>query len=90
MKITEIRVSLRDDEKLRAFVSITFDECFVVKGLRIIRGIRGLFVAMPSRRMPDGEYQDLCHPINPSTRRWLEQEILAKYRAEIERNALVR
>jgi stage V sporulation protein G len=90
MKITEVRVSLREDDKLKAFVSITLDGCFVVRGLKVIRGNRGLFVAMPSRRKPDGGYQDLCHPINMSTRRWMEEEILAKYKLELERNAMVR
>ena len=89
MKITEIRVSIRDDEKLKAFVSLTLDGCFVVRGLKIIKGNRGLFVAMPSRRKPDGSYQDLCHPINAQTRRWMESEILETYRAELERSALV-
>ena len=89
MKITEIRVSLRDDDKLKAFVSITLDGCFVIRGLKVIHGNKGIFVAMPSRRKPDGSYQDLCHPINMSTRRWMETEILEKYRAELERSALV-
>jgi stage V sporulation protein G len=90
MKITEVRISLRDDEKLKAFVTITIDGCFVVRGLKIIRGNKGMFVAMPSRRKPDGGYQDLCHPINMATRQWIEEEILAKYAAELERNAVVR
>jgi stage V sporulation protein G len=89
MKISEIRVSARDDDKLKAFVSITLDGCFVVRGLKIIRGNKGMFVAMPSRRKPDGGYQDLCHPINMSTRKWMEAEILAAYRAELEKSALV-
>ena len=89
MKITEIRISLRDDEKLKAFVSITLDNCFVIRGLKIIRGNKGLFVAMPSRRKPDGTFQDLAHPINNSTRRWFEEEILEAYRLELERSAVV-
>jgi stage V sporulation protein G len=89
MKISEIRISLREDDKLKAFVSITLDGCFVVRGLKVIRGNKGMFVAMPSRRKPDGGYQDLCHPINMSTRQWMEDEILAKYRLELERNAMV-
>jgi len=89
MKITEIRVALRDDEKLKAFVSITLDSCFVVRGLKIIRGNKGLFVAMPSRKKPDGTFQDLAHPINNSTRDWMEEEILETYRLELEKNALV-
>jgi stage V sporulation protein G len=89
MKITEIRVSLRDDEKLKAFVSVTLDNCFVIRGMKIIRGNKGLFVAMPSRRKPDGTFQDLAHPINNSTRRWFEEEILEAYRLELERSAVV-
>jgi stage V sporulation protein G len=90
MRITEIRVSLRDDEKLKAFVSITLDNCFVIRGLKIIKGNKGLFVAMPSRRKPDGGYQDLCHPINGATRRWMEEEVLVSYREELERSAVVK
>ena len=90
MKITEIRVALRDDEKLKAFVSITLDDCFVIRGLKIIHGNKGLFVAMPSRKKPDGTFQDLAHPINNSTRDWMEEEILEKYRLELESSALVR
>ena len=90
MKITEIRVALRDDEKLKAFVSITLDDCFVIRGLKIIHGNKGLFVAMPSRKKPDGTFQDLAHPINNSTRDWVEEEILEKYRLELESSALVR
>ena len=89
MNISEVRVSLRDDDKLKAFVTITIDDCFVVRGLKIIRGNKGMFVAMPSRRKPDGTYQDLCHPINVSTRHQLEEEILTYYRAELEKNAVV-
>lgn len=89
MKITEIRVALRDDEKLKAFVSITLDSCFVIRGLKIIRGNKGLFVAMPSRKKPDGTFQDLAHPINNSTRDWMEEEILESYRLELEKSALV-
>lgn len=89
MKITEVRVTLRADERLKAYVIITIDNCFVVRGLKIIRGNRGMFVAMPSRRKPDGTYQDLCHPINVSTRRWMEDVIMEKYRAELEKHAMV-
>ncbi|MFN8549583.1 MAG: SpoVG family protein [Candidatus Eisenbacteria bacterium] len=90
MEITEIRVSLREDDKLKAFVSITIDGCFVVRGLKVIRGGKGLFVAMPSRRKPEGGYQDLCHPINMATRHMMEEMIKAKYLEEVEKGALVR
>ncbi len=89
MKITEVRITLRDDEKLKAFVSITLDNCFVIRGLKIIKGNRGMFVAMPSRKRPDGTFQDLAHPINNETRSWMEAEILSRYRQELESRALV-
>jgi stage V sporulation protein G len=90
MKITEVRISLRDDDKLKAFVSITLDNCFVVRGLKIIKGNRGMFVAMPSRKRPDGTFQDLAHPINNETRSWMEEEILTAYRQEVESQMLVK
>jgi len=89
MRITEIRVSLLHEEKLKAYVCITLDACFVVRGLKIIKGNHGLFVAMPSRRRREGGFQDLCHPLDTHTRRWMEAEIMAKYRAVLEKDALV-
>jgi stage V sporulation protein G len=86
MEITEIRISLRDDNKLKAFASITFDNAFVIRGLKIIEGAKGLFVAMPSRKRPDGTFQDIAHPINNETRDLMEKLIIAKY--EEERNKL--
>jgi stage V sporulation protein G len=86
MEITDIRITLRDEENLKAFVSITLDGCFVVKGLKIIRGNKDLFVAMPSRRRPDGSHVDICHPIDRQTREWMEEQILAAYGKEVERH----
>jgi stage V sporulation protein G len=85
MKITEVRVSLRDDNKLKAFASITLDNCFVIRGLKIIEGAKGCFVAMPSRKRPDGTYQDIAHPINNDTRRWLEDKVISEYEDEKKR-----
>ncbi len=85
MEITEIRVSLRDDNKLKAFASITLDDCFVIRGLKIIEGAKGAFVAMPSRKRPDGTYQDVAHPINNETRSWMEKEIIIAYNEEREK-----
>ncbi|MBD3336924.1 MAG: septation protein SpoVG [Candidatus Eisenbacteria bacterium] len=79
MEITEIRITLRNDEKLKAFVTMTIDDCFVVRGMKIIKGAKGIFVAMPNRRKPDGTYQDLVHPINRKTRQRMETQIIAKY-----------
>jgi len=84
MEITEIRISLRDDNKLKAFASITLDNCFVVRGLKIIEGGKGIFVAMPSRRKPDGTYQDIAHPINNDTRDRMEAEIIAEYKKQVQ------
>ena len=83
IRITEVRVSLRTDDKLKAFVSITIDESFVVRGLKIIRGNSGLFVAMPSRKKPDGQHQDLAHPINEAARSYLTEIVMAAYQREL-------
>lgn len=64
---------------MKAVVSVTFDDEFVVHDMKIIEGQSGLFIAMPSRKTPDGEYKDIAHPINSSTREQLQQLILEKY-----------
>lgn len=83
IEITEVRVSLRNDEKLKAFVSITLNDSFVIRGLKIIHGNSGLFVAMPSRKRPDGQHQDLAHPINDATRKYLTEKVMAEYQREL-------
>src|SRR5512132_2250479 len=83
IEITEVRVSLRDDDKLKAFVSITLNDSFVVRGLKIIHGNSGLFVAMPSRKRPDGQHQDLAHPINDATRKYLTDVVMCEYQKEL-------
>jgi stage V sporulation protein G len=85
VEITEIRVTLRNDDKLRAFASITLDGQFVIRGLKIIDGANGVFVAMPSRQRKDGTYQDVAHPINRETREWLESEVIGAYKEEVRR-----
>jgi stage V sporulation protein G len=79
VEITDVRISLRDEEKLKAFVTITFDDCFVVRGVKVIAGANGLFVAMPSRRRGDGEFQDIAHPIHRDMRERLEERVLSEY-----------
>jgi stage V sporulation protein G len=86
MDITEVRISLRDDAKLKAFASITLANCFVIRGLKIIEGKSGTFIAMPSRKRKDGEYQDIAHPINNEARATMEGAVLKAYREELERN----
>jgi stage V sporulation protein G len=83
IEITEVRVSLRNDDKLKAFVSITLNDSFVIRGLKVIRGNTGLFVAMPSRKRPDGQHQDLAHPINDQTRRYLTERVMTEYEREL-------
>ena len=83
MEITEIRITLREDEKLRGFASITLDDCFVIRGLKIIEGANGMFVAMPNRKRKDGSFQDIAHPINAQTREWMESQIVAAYKEEL-------
>jgi stage V sporulation protein G len=79
MEITEVRVFPVNEEKLRAYVTITFDQCFVIRDLKIIQGTTGLFVSMPSKKRKDGTYRDIAHPINNETRRMIEEKIIAEY-----------
>ncbi|HCG57657.1 MAG TPA: transcriptional regulator [Clostridiales bacterium] len=82
MKITDVRVRLVSDEKLKAVASITIDECFVVHDIKVINGRDGLFISMPNRKTPEGEYKDIVHPINTATREELKKTILDAYEAE--------
>ena len=85
MKITDVRIRKVEREgKMRAVVSITIDDEFVVHDIKVIEGEKGLFIAMPSRRAADGEYRDIAHPINSQTRDRIQQIILEKYQSEVE------
>ncbi len=83
MEITEIRVTLRDEERLKGFANVTFDEAFVVRGMKIIQGNNGFFVSMPSRKRPDGTYQDIAHPVSKDMRQTIEMKVLEAYEAEL-------
>ncbi len=85
MEITEITVTLRNEEKLKAFVNITFDDQFVVRGLKVIKGSNGFFISMPSRKMPDGSFRDIAHPINKEFRELVEKIIIDKYTQQLEK-----
>lgn len=88
MQITDVRIRRVEKEgKMRAVVSITIDEEFVVHDIKVIEGEKGLFIAMPSRKAADGEYRDIAHPINSQTRENIQQLILDKYQQEIETEA---
>lgn len=79
MKITEISVIIRTEDKLKAFVNITLDDVFVVRGLKVIEGNSGLFVCMPSRKMPDGTFRDIAHPITNEFRQEMEEQVIKEY-----------
>lgn len=80
MQITDVRIRKVEKEgKMKAVVSITIDEEFVVHDIKIIEGEKGLFIAMPSRKAADGEYRDIAHPINSNTRERIQRTILERY-----------
>ena len=80
MKITDVRLKKVDGHnRLKAIASVTIDDCFVIHELRIIDGDNGLFIAMPSRKLPEGEFKDIAHPINAETREQLEKAVLDEY-----------
>jgi stage V sporulation protein G len=83
MEITDVKVIPVDDEKLKAFVSIVFDQSFVVTDIKIINGPKGLFVSMPSKKRKDGTFKDIAHPLNNQMRQYLEEKILAVYRQQV-------
>lgn len=79
MEITEVKIFPVGDPKLRAFVSVVFDHCFMVNDIRVIEGRQGLFISMPNRRRRNGEFKDVAHPLNQETRTWIEQRVLAEF-----------
>lgn len=84
MQITDVRIRKVEKEgKMKAIVSITIDDEFVVHDIKVIDGEKGLFIAMPSRKAADGEYRDIAHPINSDTRSKIQQIILDKYEEEM-------
>ena len=83
MEITDVKVIPVDDEKLKAFVSIVFDQSFVVTDIKIINGPKGLFVSMPSKKRKDGTFKDIAHPLNNHMRQYLEDKILTVYRQQV-------
>ena len=84
MKITDVRIrKVAKDGKMKAVVSITLDGEFVVHDIKVIEGEKGLFIAMPSRKASDGEYRDIAHPINSSTRDTIQTTILEKYQESL-------
>ena len=85
MKITDVRVrKITKEGKMKAIVSITLDDEFVVHDIKVIEGEKGLFIAMPSKKATDGEYRDIAHPINSSTRESIQKIILESYEKTLE------
>lgn len=85
MEITDVRLrKIETEGKLRAYVSITFDDSFVVHDLRVIDGTKGMFVAMPSKRLPNGDHKDIAHPINTEIREKIQNAVLDVYNRELE------
>jgi len=82
MQITEVKVFPVNEERLKAYVTITLDNCFIVRDLKVIDGNNGLFVAMPSKKRKDGTFRDIAHPLNSECREAMESAILAAYRNE--------
>lgn len=79
MEVTNVRVFPVEEDKLKAFVTITFDNCFIVRDLKIINGNKGLFVAMPSKKKKDGTFGEVAHPLNAETRAKIEEAVLSEY-----------
>jgi len=84
MRITDVRVrKINSEGKMKAIVSVTFDDCFVVHDIKVIEGDNGPFIAMPSRKMPDGEFKDIAHPINPETRSIISKAVFEAYEVKL-------
>jgi len=81
MKITEVKVyPAKEGGRLKAYATVVFDDCFIVRDLKIIEGHKGLFVSMPSRRRKDGTFRDIVHPLNSETRTQIEEHIVNEYK----------
>jgi len=80
MQITDVRVrKISSQNRMKAIASVTFDDVFVVHDIKVIESDKGLFIAMPSRKIPNGEFKDIAHPINTETREEIQAAIIAKY-----------
>jgi len=83
MKITEVKVFAVNEDRLKAYVSITIDNCFVIRDLKVIQGPSGLFVAMPSKKRKDGQFRDIAHPLNQETRAVIEDAVFEAFENEL-------
>lgn len=83
MEITEVKIYPAREGKLKAYVTIVFDNCFIVRDLKVIESNEGLFVSMPSRRKKDGTFKDIAHPLNSETRKEIEEKVIAEYKRSV-------
>lgn len=80
MTITEVKIfPSKESGRLKAYATIVFENCFIVRDLKIIEGNKGLFVSMPSRRRKDGSFRDIVHPLNSETRKLIEEKVIGEY-----------
>jgi len=85
MEITKVSIRPVEMNKVKAIASITIDDQFVVHDLRVVEGDKGLFVAMPSRKLPSGDFRDIAHPINSETRERIQEAVIAEYKQQLGR-----
>lgn len=83
MQITEVKIFAVNEDRLKAYVSITIENCFVIRDLKVIQGTNGLFVAMPSKKRKDGQFRDIAHPLNQETRHQIEDAVFDAYEKEL-------
>lgn len=82
-RVSDVKIQIVNKGRLRAFATLTFNGCFVVRDVKVIEGTSGLFVAMPSRKKPDGTYRDVAHPLNTECRNYVEACVLAAYEQQV-------
>lgn len=89
MEITEVKVYPANEGKLKAYATMVFDNCFIVRDMKIIKSDKGLFVSMPSRRKKDGSFKDIVHPLNAETRKMIEERVILEYNNTTGENAVL-
>ncbi len=84
MEITEVKVyPVKETGRLKAYATVVFDSCFIIRDLKVIEGDRGYFVSMPSRRRKDGSFRDIVHPLESETRKKIEDRIIEEYKSTV-------
>ena len=83
MQITDVKIFPVDEKRVKAYASVVFDDCFIVRDVKVIEGDNKFFVAMPSKKMKDGSFRDTVHPLNNVTRQMIEDSVLGAYRLEV-------